>query len=51
MDDIPPRSYGQLIETTMRVITWNVWASTVPGRTVKQRSPRHCGTLVLMSWC
>jgi endonuclease/exonuclease/phosphatase family metal-dependent hydrolase len=25
LDDIPPRSYGQLIETTMRVITWNVW--------------------------
>src|SRR5882757_6695746 len=25
MDDIPPRSYGRLIETTVRVITWNVW--------------------------
>jgi endonuclease/exonuclease/phosphatase family metal-dependent hydrolase len=25
MDDIPPRSYGPLIETTMRIITWNVW--------------------------
>jgi endonuclease/exonuclease/phosphatase family metal-dependent hydrolase len=25
MDDIPPRSYGPLIETTVRVITWNVW--------------------------
>jgi endonuclease/exonuclease/phosphatase family metal-dependent hydrolase len=25
MDDIPPRSYGPLTETTMRVITWNVW--------------------------
>jgi endonuclease/exonuclease/phosphatase family metal-dependent hydrolase len=25
MDDIPPRSYGRLIETTMRIVTWNVW--------------------------
>jgi endonuclease/exonuclease/phosphatase family metal-dependent hydrolase len=25
MDDIPPKSYGPLIDTTMRVITWNVW--------------------------
>jgi endonuclease/exonuclease/phosphatase family metal-dependent hydrolase len=25
MDDIPPRSYGPLIETTMRIVTWNVW--------------------------
>jgi hypothetical protein len=25
MDDIPPRSYGALIETTLRIITWNVW--------------------------
>jgi hypothetical protein len=25
MDDIPPRSYGPLIETTVRIITWNVW--------------------------
>ena len=25
MDDIPPRSYGRLIQTTMRVVTWNVW--------------------------
>jgi endonuclease/exonuclease/phosphatase family metal-dependent hydrolase len=25
MDDIPPRSYGELIETTFRIITWNVW--------------------------
>jgi endonuclease/exonuclease/phosphatase family metal-dependent hydrolase len=25
MDDIPPRSYGALIETTVRVVTWNVW--------------------------
>jgi endonuclease/exonuclease/phosphatase family metal-dependent hydrolase len=24
-DDIPPRSYGSLIETTLRIITWNVW--------------------------
>jgi endonuclease/exonuclease/phosphatase family metal-dependent hydrolase len=25
VDDIPPASYGPLIETTLRVITWNVW--------------------------
>ena len=25
MDDIPPRSYGPLIETTIRIVTWNVW--------------------------
>lgn len=25
LDDVPPRWYGPLIETTMRVITWNVW--------------------------
>src|SRR5438270_13804787 len=25
MDDIPPRSYGPLIEMTVRIITWNVW--------------------------
>src|SRR5689334_18545320 len=25
MDAIPPRSYGPLIETTVRFITWNVW--------------------------
>jgi endonuclease/exonuclease/phosphatase family metal-dependent hydrolase len=24
-DDIPPRSYGALLETTVRVVTWNVW--------------------------
>jgi endonuclease/exonuclease/phosphatase family metal-dependent hydrolase len=23
--DIPPRSYGLLIETTVRILTWNVW--------------------------
>jgi len=23
--DIPPRYYGTLIETTMRIVTWNVW--------------------------
>lgn len=25
MDDVPPRSYGPLIEATMRIVTWNVW--------------------------
>src|ERR1700761_1712793 len=24
-EDIPPRPYGPLIETTVRVVTWNVW--------------------------
>jgi endonuclease/exonuclease/phosphatase family metal-dependent hydrolase len=32
MDDIPPRSYGQLIETTVRIITWNVWGRYGPWR-------------------
>src|SRR5205807_2210813 len=30
MDDIPPRSYGPLIETTLRIITWNVWGLSGP---------------------
>lgn len=30
MADIPPRSYGPLIETTMRVVTWNVWGRYGP---------------------
>jgi endonuclease/exonuclease/phosphatase family metal-dependent hydrolase len=30
MDDIPPRSYGRLIETSVRVITWNVWGRYGP---------------------
>lgn len=30
MDDIPPRSYDSLIETTVRVITWNVWGLYAP---------------------
>lgn len=25
MDDVPPRSYGPLIDTTVRIVTWNVW--------------------------
>ena len=32
MDDIPPRSYGPLIETTVRVIAWNVWGLYGPWR-------------------
>lgn len=32
MDDIPPRSYGRLIETTLRIITWNVWGLYGPWR-------------------
>lgn len=30
MDTIPPGSYGPLIETTMRIITWNVWGRYGP---------------------
>lgn len=30
--DIPPHSYGTLIETTARVITWNVWGRYAPWR-------------------
>lgn len=30
MDDIPPRSYGPLIETTVRIIAWNVWGRYGP---------------------
>jgi hypothetical protein len=29
-DDIPPRSYGPLIETTVQVVTWNVWGRYGP---------------------
>lgn len=32
MDDIPPRSYGPLIETTLRIITWNVCGLYGPWR-------------------
>jgi len=32
MDDIPPRSYGPLIDTSLRVITWNVWGLYGPWR-------------------
>jgi endonuclease/exonuclease/phosphatase family metal-dependent hydrolase len=42
MDDIPPRSYGQLIETTVRIITWNVWGLHGPWR---QREAAIAATL------
>jgi endonuclease/exonuclease/phosphatase family metal-dependent hydrolase len=29
-EDIPPRSYGTLIETTVQVVTWNVWGRYGP---------------------
>ncbi|HEX6232425.1 MAG TPA: endonuclease/exonuclease/phosphatase family protein [Jiangellaceae bacterium] len=29
---VPPHSYGSLIETTMRIITWNVWGLYGPWR-------------------
>jgi endonuclease/exonuclease/phosphatase family metal-dependent hydrolase len=29
-EDIPPRSYGPLIETTVTVVTWNVWGRYGP---------------------
>ena len=42
MDDIPPRSYGPLIETTLRVITWNVWGLHGPW---PEREPAIVATL------
>src|ERR1051326_1639981 len=32
MKGIPPGSYGPLIETTLRVVTWNVWGRYGPWR-------------------
>jgi endonuclease/exonuclease/phosphatase family metal-dependent hydrolase len=32
MGDIPPRSYGRLLETTVRIVTWNVWGLYGPWR-------------------
>jgi endonuclease/exonuclease/phosphatase family metal-dependent hydrolase len=32
MEGIPPRSYGPLIETTARIVTWNVWGRYGPWR-------------------
>jgi endonuclease/exonuclease/phosphatase family metal-dependent hydrolase len=32
MDRIPPDSYGPLIETTVRIVTWNVWGRYGPWR-------------------
>lgn len=32
MDDVPPRSCGPLIETTVQIITWNVWGRYGPWR-------------------
>ena len=29
-DDIPPRSYGPLLWTTLRIVTWNVWGRYGP---------------------
>jgi endonuclease/exonuclease/phosphatase family metal-dependent hydrolase len=30
MEDIPPRSYGTLLETTAQIVTWNVWGRYGP---------------------
>jgi len=30
MEDIPPHSYGSVIETTARIVTWNVWGRYGP---------------------
>ena len=30
MDDILPRSYGPLIDTALRIVTWNVWGMYGP---------------------
>jgi endonuclease/exonuclease/phosphatase family metal-dependent hydrolase len=32
MEEIPPRSYGRLLETSVRVVTWNVWGLYGPWR-------------------
>ena len=29
-EDIPPLFYGQLIETTIRIVTWNAWGRYGP---------------------
>jgi exonuclease III len=42
MEDIPPQSYGPLIETTARIITWNVWGLHGPW---PQREPAIIATL------
>lgn len=42
MKDIPPQSYGTLIETTVRVITWNVWGRHGPWA---EREPAIVATL------
>jgi endonuclease/exonuclease/phosphatase family metal-dependent hydrolase len=42
MDDIPPQSYGRLIETTVRIITWNVWGRHGPW---PEREPAIIATL------
>src|SRR5690242_12369116 len=42
MEDIPPQSYGPLIETTVRIITWNVWGLHGPW---PEREPAIIATL------
>lgn len=42
MDDIPPRSYGPLLETTAVLVTWNVWGLHGPWR---EREPAIVATL------
>lgn len=32
VDDIPPRSYGAVLSTTVRIVTWNVWGLHGPWR-------------------
>ena len=40
--DIPPYFYGELIETSVRVVTWNVWGRHGPWR---EREPAIAATL------
>lgn len=42
MNDIPPRSYGPILETTLRIVTWNVWGRHGPWQA---REPAILATL------
>lgn len=41
-NDIPPHSYGPLIQTTVRIVTWNVWGLHGPWQ---EREPAIIATL------
>ena len=48
MDDIPPRSYGRLIETTVRITTWNVWG--LYGVPAQEDGAALSGVAVMSRW-